>query len=149
MTGASKEPQLLPGQSDRIAHHANTEVFSGVKRKITASGQLHIFSTDHDHAFRRREKHRFIERFQPLLKHLYLAVDIPLQRQGLFCGHFQLLQLLIEPVDFLQRGIHVQSITLRFRLGIRSDKESLSCSQSSPLIGAQLCALSRQASCVS
>lgn len=59
----------------------------------------------------------------------------------MFRGDFQLLQLLIKPVDFLQRGIYIQGLTLGFRLRIRSDKKSLACPQGSPLIGAQLGAL--------
>ncbi|SVT00217.1 Uncharacterised protein [Klebsiella pneumoniae] len=89
------------------------------------------------HAFRGREKHSFIERFQPLLKHLYLAVDIRLQRLRLLRRHFQLLQLLVKPVDFFQGGAHIQRLTLRFRLRIRTDKQSLPGPQGSPLVGAQ------------
>ncbi len=49
--------------------------------------------------------------------------------------------MLIKPVDFLQRSAHIQCVTLRFRLRIRADKQSLPRSQGSPLIGAQLGAL--------
>ena len=81
--------------------------------------------------------HSFIERFQPLLKYLYLAVDIRFQGLCIFGGYFQLLQLLIKPVYFLQRGIHVQGFALRFRLCICTDEQSLSGADNPVFISAQ------------
>ena len=144
LTGSGKQSQLLSGQRGQVAHCSGTDITSGVDSHISCCTHLHIFTAGQRHSFRCREKHGFIERFQPLLKHLYLTVNISLQRLCPFCGDFQLLQLQIKPVDFLQRGIHVQCLALCFRLRIRSNKKSLPCSQGSPLIGTQLCAFTPQ-----
>ncbi len=144
LTGPGKKPQPLSGQRGQVAHCSGADITSGINRQVLTSSQLHVFTAGQGNAFRRREKHGFIERFQPLLKHLSLTVNISLQRLCPFCGIFQLLQLLIKPVDFLQRGIHVQCLALCFRLRIRSNKKSLPRSQGSPLIGTQLCAFTPQ-----
>ncbi|VAU34266.1 Uncharacterised protein [Klebsiella variicola] len=137
MPGAGKEPQLFPGQHRHIAHDTRADILPGIQGHVFHSGHLQMLPAGQRHPVRSGHQQRLIERFQPLLKHPYLAVHIRFQGLRLLCRHFQLLQLLVKPVDFLQGRIPVQCVTLRFRLRIRADKQPFSGPQGSPLVGTQ------------
>ncbi|CZY90888.1 Uncharacterised protein [Enterobacter cloacae] len=89
------------------------------------------------HSFRRGEQQGFIQRLQALVKHLYLAVNVRLQRLRLLRRLLQLPELLQADVDFLQGGLHLQYFTRRLLLPVRGDKQPFCDANHAILIGSE------------